>query len=103
MRRCIAAWLPSDRCDFDSDSLSSFQGSVADSWLLRKRATSVPVPTGTAGRHRNFSRIGLDFCSTASAIISPSTGANLNPCPQSPAAIRSEEHTSELQSPDHLV
>src|SRR5436190_1727038 len=41
----------------------------------------------TSGRQRNFCRIGFGFFSTASAMISPSTGANLNPWPQSPAAI----------------
>src|SRR5205814_9211972 len=51
------------------------------------RAASVPLPTGTSGRQRNFSKNGLDLPSAASAMISPSTGANLNPCPQSPAAM----------------
>src|SRR5262249_39738819 len=60
---------------------------IVHSFSPEKRATSVPLPADTSGRQRNFSRIGLDFCSTASAIISPRTGANLNPCPQSPAAM----------------
>src|SRR3989440_446267 len=50
------------------------------------RAASVPLPARTSGRHRNLSSSGLSFPSTASAMISPSTGANLNPCPLSPAA-----------------
>jgi spoIIIJ-associated protein len=51
-----------------------------------ERAASVAVPARTSGRHRNFFSSGLSFPSTASAMISPSTGANLNPCPLSPAA-----------------
>src|SRR5205823_14315368 len=47
------------------------------------RATSVPVPARISGRQRNLSSSGLSFPSSASAMISPSTGANLNPCPLS--------------------
>src|SRR5262245_52917161 len=50
------------------------------------RAASVAVPARTSGRHRNLSNSGLSLPSTASAMISPKTGANLNPCPLSPAA-----------------
>src|SRR6266566_4589978 len=53
----------------------------------RNRAASFVSPAFTSGRHRNFSSNGFDLPSTASAMISPSTGANLNPWPQSPAAI----------------
>src|SRR6266513_2010244 len=53
----------------------------------RNRAASFVSPAFTSGRQRNFSSSGFDLPSTASAMISPKTGANLNPCPQSPAAI----------------
>src|SRR5437762_1239417 len=51
-----------------------------------ERAASAPLPARTSGRQRNFSSSRLSFASTASAMISPSIGANLNPCPLSPAA-----------------
>src|SRR5438045_8704998 len=53
----------------------------------RNRAASFVSPGFTSGRQRNFPSNGFDLPSTASAMISPSTGANLNPWPQSPAAM----------------
>ena len=42
--------------------------------LACERAASVPVPARTSGRQRNLFSSGLSFPSTASAMISPSTG-----------------------------
>ena len=59
----------------------------AQTYSGKNRAASFITPRGTSGRQRNFCSNGLAFSSTASAMISPSTGANLNPWPLSPVAM----------------
>src|SRR5216684_5129403 len=51
------------------------------------RAASLISPRFISGRQRNLCKSGFALPSTASAVISPKTGANLNPCPQSPVEI----------------
>src|SRR5574344_520789 len=58
----------------------------------RLGALTVPAGAGNSKRHVKFI---MDFGTTALHCI-PSYATRL-------AAVRSEEHTSELQSPDHLV
>src|SRR5207244_5088861 len=61
--------------------------SVVPSWLRALSASPAPSTLRYFGPRRRFTRYAL----------------LLNPWQPKEAALRSEEHTSELQSPDHLV
>jgi len=55
-------------------------------------------PRAPLAARRNFSRIGFGFSSTGVGNDLPSTGANLNPWPQSPAAIINPRRSDRVRS-----
>src|SRR5438552_11674001 len=67
------------------------------------RSTLFPYTT----LFRSYSEGAAAFRSSSPSVVRPSEGARSSPrppgCSRLCPPIRSEEHTSELQSPDHLV
>ena len=64
---------------------------------------SSPRPGRRSGRQRNFSSAGSGTPSVAFAMASPSTGANLKPCPEPPAATVRPSLLGSRAIPEMLV
>src|SRR5207244_8345229 len=81
---------------------SSFKDEkVSDGQILRRRVSARPGWVRMTGQ---VTSDRPDFRETGRAVASPRQGQHAE-APAAPATRfdRSEEHTSELQSPDHLV
>src|SRR5258708_31737831 len=70
--------------------------------MIRRPPRSTLFPYTTLFRSASIGRIALRATSTSSPIITLTLG-QIRKSSSERLATRSEEHTSELQSPDHLV
>src|SRR5438552_11827578 len=70
--------------------------------LFRSRSTGTTGPTPTPTHTRNRGHVLPQGTQGGQGKCLPRSGAS-HPLREPGAARRSEEHTSELQSPDHLV
>src|SRR5438552_13798138 len=69
--------------------------------MLRRPPRSTLFPYTTLFRSKRLARVAVTRA-VAAQQLHLQVGQRAGP-PRAPAPLRSEEHTSELQSPDHLV